>query len=129
MFTLIKTNLLNYGKLLMTSVLTITLMSCASTTTIRAIDSSDSTDRDVKIYLDGSYKGRGKIIHSDMKIVGSTTNVKFRKKGCQSNRYSFSRSEQLHVGALIGGIFFLFPFLWIMGYNPIHSYEFRCEGN
>ena len=105
------------------------LISCASTTTIRVTDQNDSIDRGVKIYLDGSYKGRGEIMHSDTKIIGSTTNVTLKKEGCRSASRSFSRSEQLQVGALVGGIFFLVPFLWVMGYNPIHSYEFECETN
>ena len=129
MFIFLKKGLLYYLRFFVTCLLITTLVSCASTTTIRAIDSSGSIDRGVKIYLDGSYRGKGEIIHSDTKIVGSTTTVNLKRKGCHSTSYSFSRSEQLHVGALIGGIFFLFPFLWVMEYNPTHSYEFQCEEN
>lgn len=119
--------ILKMHKLLTTSCLIIALVSCASTTTIRVTDESDSIDRDVKIYMDGSYKGKGEVIYSDTKVVGSTTRVTLKKKGCRNNTRSLSRSEQLQVGALIGGIFFLVPFLWIMGYNPMHSYEFQCD--
>jgi len=38
---------------------------------------------------------------------------------------SFSRDEEVDVGAIIGGIFFLFPFLWTMKYKPFHTYELK----
>ena len=104
-----------------------TLISCASTTTIRVTDSNDSIDKNVKIYLDGSYKGRGEVMYSDTKIVGSTTSVTLKKKGCRSNSHNLSRTEQLQVGALVAGFFVWVPLLWVMGYNPLHSYEFQCD--
>jgi hypothetical protein len=36
---------------------------------------------------------------------------------------SFSREEEADVGAIIGGIFVLVPFLWTMKYSPTHMYE------
>ena len=105
----------------------ISFISCTSTTTIRAIDKNGDIDRNVKIYTDGSYKGKGEVVYSDTKIVGSITSVNLRKKNCRSAQHNLSRSENLDVGALVGGIFFFVPFLWIMGYNPVHSYEFFCE--
>jgi hypothetical protein len=38
---------------------------------------------------------------------------------------ALSRNERADVGAIIGGIFLLFPFLWTMKYNPVHTYELR----
>ena len=114
-------------KFLITSCLITALVSCASTTTIRAIDQNGDVDKNVKIYVDGSYQGKGKISYSDSKIVGSTTKVKLKKEGCKSDVRNISRSEKIHIGALIGGFFFFVPFLWIMGYNPMHSYEFQCD--
>ena len=114
-------------RLIWAGFLTASLLSCSSTTTVRALDSGGSIDRDVKIYLDGSFKGKGEVMHSDTKIVGSATSVSLKKENCRSARHQFSRSEQLAVGPLIGGIFFFVPFLWVMGYNPVHSYEFQCE--
>ena len=102
-------------------------ISCASTTTIQAVDERGSVSQDVKIFVDGSYRGRGEVLHSDTKVVGSTTYITFRKDGCRSYNHNFSRSESLNVGALIGGIFLLIPLLWVMGYNPQHSYTFECE--
>lgn len=34
-----------------------------------------------------------------------------------------SRNEQVDVGAVVGGIFTWIPFLWVMGYDPMHTYE------
>lgn len=114
-------------RFLATVCLSAALISCASTTTIRAVDENGSIDRDAKIYIDGSYQGKGEILYSDTKIVGSTTSVNLKKEGCRVATYSLSRSEKLQVGALIGGIFSLVPLLWIMGYNPMHSYTLNCE--
>lgn len=115
------------SKLLTAVVLSVALLSCASTTTIKAVDQSGRVDRDVKIYMDGSLKGRGEIIYSDTKIVGSTTQVHLKKEGCDTNTFNLSRTEKLMAGALIGGLFIWIPLLWIMGYNPMHSYEFNCD--
>ena len=103
------------------------LVSCASTTTIRAIDSKDSVDKNVKIYLDGQYKGKGEVTHSDTKIIGATTLISLKKENCKTVNHTLARSERLQVGPLIAGIFFLVPLLWIMGYNPLHSYEYSCN--
>ena len=116
-------------KLLWLGFLTGTLISCASTTTIRVTDKKDSVDRQVKIYMDGSYQGSGEVQYSDTKIIGSTTDILLKKEGCRSQRQTLSRSEQFNVGAFIGGLFVWPVLLWVMGYNPLHSYEFQCEAN
>jgi hypothetical protein len=36
---------------------------------------------------------------------------------------ALSRNEEFNVGACIGGVLVLFPFLWIMNYKPEHTYE------
>jgi len=38
------------------------------------------------------------------------------------------RNEEFDVGACIGGVFLLVPFLWIMGYRPVHMLEMRPLG-
>jgi hypothetical protein len=49
--------------------------------------------------------------------------VKLEKEGYEDLNTSFSRTEQVDVGAIIGGLFFWIPFLWTMKYNPMHTYE------
>ena len=107
-------NLLLVGMFLLT-------VSCSSTTKI------SSSDREARIYVNGEYLGNGSAVYSDQKIVGSTNTVTIKKKGCRDNNYTFARSEELDVGACIGGVLAFAPFLWIMKYKPIHSYDFECD--
>lgn len=108
-------------KIVLVSILASFLVSaCSSTTMIK------STDPTVKIYVDDQLEGTGQVSHSDTKIVGSTTYVKFKKEGCETQTFSFSRSEEFDVGACIGGVLVLVPFLWIEKYRPMHEYEFSC---
>ena len=106
-------------KKLLSVLLSVILVSCSSSTVI-------NTDQDVTIYTDGQRIGKGSAVHSDTKTLGSTTQVTLKKKGCKDQNYIFSRSEQLDVGAVIGGCFVLLPWLWIQKYNPSRSYEFEC---
>ena len=96
------------------------LQSCSSTTLI------SSNDKDVKIYVDGMYVGKGSFTYSDTKIVGSSTSVMFKKDGCEDFTTIFTRSEEFDAGACAGGVFTLVPFLWIEKYRPVHNYEFEC---
>ena len=95
----------------------ILLTNCASTTMIQSIPG------DAKVYIDGQPMGKTPYAYTDTKIVGSTTMVKLEKEGYDQLNVTFSRSEQADVGAIIGGIFVLVPFLWTMKYNPVHEYE------
>jgi len=94
---------------------------CSSTTLVQ------SSDPAAKIYIDDEFKGTGSASHTDTKIVGSNTQVKLKKEGCETQTFNFSRNEDFDAGACAGGVFFLFPFLWIQKYRPIHSYEFSCQ--
>jgi hypothetical protein len=108
------------GRALVSVVCAFSLVACSSTTVIR------TTDPETKIYLDGEYRGTGSVVESNTRLVGSTTMVKLQKPGCAAKNVHFSRNEEVDVGALIGGIFLLVPFLWIMKYKPEHVYEYRC---
>ncbi|MBW3470288.1 PEGA domain-containing protein [Arthrospiribacter ruber] len=96
---------------------TIFFMSCSSTTLIQSNPSG------AKVYLNGEPVGTTPYSHSDSKIVGSTTSVKLEKDGYNPLNTSFSRNEEADVGAIIGGVFLLFPFLWTMKYKPSRTYE------
>jgi len=96
----------------------ILLESCASSTVIQ------SNPAGAKLYLNSAYAGTTPYTHTDTKIVGTTTFVRLEKEGYEPLNTSFSRSEQADVGAIIGGVFLLFPFLWTMKYNPSRIYEF-----
>lgn len=91
--------------------------SCASSTMI------ESSPSGAKVYINGESVGETPYKHRDTKIVGSNNAVKLEKEGFQTFETYFSRNEEADVGAIIGGIFFLVPFLWTMKYKPTHSYE------
>ena len=100
--------------ILATSIL---LASCVSSTLIQSIPPG------AKVYIDGEPAGITPYWYSDTKITGSVTNVDLLKEGFEPLLTSFSRTEQVDVGAIIGGLFVWVPFLWTMQYKPTHSYE------
>lgn len=95
----------------------ILLVSCSSKTLIQSNPSG------AKVYLNGEAVGTTPYTHEDTKVVGSTTIVKLEKEGYEPFNTSFSRNEKADVGAIIGGVFVLFPFLWTMKYKPERTYE------
>lgn len=96
--------------------------SCASTTII------NSNPQGAKVYMNQSFVGTTPYTHTDTKIVGSTTSVKLTKEGYEDFNTVLSRNEQVDAGAIVGGVFALIPFLWVMGYNPVHTYELTPVG-
>lgn len=104
-------------KLVCVILLAIVISGCASTTVL------NSNPNGATVYLNGEKVGTTPYTHTDTKIVGSTTTVQLKKDGYQDLTTTFSRNEDVNVGAVIGGLFVLFPFLWTMDYKPIHTYE------
>ncbi|MFN0030831.1 MAG: PEGA domain-containing protein [Flavobacteriales bacterium] len=92
------------------------LSSCSSTTMIQ------STPSGADVYMDGQPLGKTPVSYSDTKIVGSSTSVTLKKEGYADLNTTLTRDEKADVGAIIGGCFLLFPFLWTMEYNPTHNY-------
>jgi hypothetical protein len=96
---------------------------CPSTTVIRSIPSG------AKLYLNGQVAGKTPYLMTDSKFVGTRTTLRLEKPGYETFNGSISRTEELDMGACVGGVFFLIPFLWIMKYQPEHIYELeRKEG-
>lgn len=81
-----------------------------------------------KLYLNGEYVGTSPYTMSDTKMVGSTTTVRAEYPGYEPLSAAVQRNEEFSIGACIGGVFLLVPFLWIMGYKPTHTYELRPAG-
>jgi hypothetical protein len=92
---------------------------CASTTMIQSSPSG------AKLFLNGETVGTTPYSHTDTKIVGSTTHVRLEKEGYEPLNTAFSRDEEVDVGAIIGGLFVWVPFLWIMKYKPVRTYELK----
>ncbi|MBO0939649.1 PEGA domain-containing protein [Fibrella sp. HMF5335] len=102
---------------------TILISSCTSSTLI------NSQPTGAKLYVNGQYAGVTPYQYSDTKIVGSTTDLRLEKDGYEPLRVPLVRNERADGGAIIGGIFLLFPFLWTMKYDPEHTYELRTPGD
>ncbi len=100
--------------ILSTSIL---LSSCASTTLFQ------TTPAGAKLYMNNELVGNTPYTYSDTKIVGTTTVVKITADGYEDFNYVLKRNEEANVGAIIGGVFLLFPFLWVMDYKPMHTFE------
>ncbi|EIM76015.1 hypothetical protein A3SI_11659 [Nitritalea halalkaliphila LW7] len=91
--------------------------SCSSATLIQ------STPGGAKLYLNDELVGTTPHKHRDTRIVGSVTDVRLELEGYAPFYSYFARDEEVDVGAIIGGIFFLVPFLWTMKYKPSRMYE------
>ena len=99
------------------AILTATLLSCTSTTMIHTMPEG------AKVYMNDEFKGVTPYKHVDSAISGTVTPMTFRMDGYEEFYTNLNKNEQVDVGAVVGGIFFLFPFIWTMGYNPSHTYE------
>src|SRR4051812_13349113 len=99
-----------------------TLAGCASTTTIMSVPPG------ARIYLNGEPVGYTPFTMTDTKIVGSTTLVRLELPGYETTNGWITRNEEFDPGACVGGVFLLFPFLWIEGYAPLHTFEMRPMG-
>ena len=100
-----------------TLALSLALAGCSSTTMIR------SNVPGAQVFLDGQYVGNTPYAMTDTKIVGSSTQVRIVAPGYAPTTATITRNEQFSVGACIGGVFLLVPFLWIMEYKPDHLYQ------
>ncbi|HET9136697.1 MAG TPA: PEGA domain-containing protein [Candidatus Kapabacteria bacterium] len=98
------------------------LSSCSSTTVIH------SRPEGAKLYMDHEYMGMTPYTYSDTKIVGSSTSIRLVMDGYDTFEGVLVRSERPDVGAIIGGIFVFVPFLWVMQYNPYHTYDLFPAG-
>jgi len=92
------------------------LLGCASSTLIK------SNPPGAKLYLDGQVQGETPYTYSDKAAAGTMRTVTLKYEGYKDFNGTIKR-EQLSVGALIGGIFLLVPFIWILEYPPQYNFE------
>ncbi|PWH86177.1 PEGA domain-containing protein [Brumimicrobium oceani] len=93
--------------------------SCASTTLINSIPAG------AKVYVNNEPVGTTPHAYTDTKITGSTNYIQLKKEGYETLRTTFTRSEEIDPGAIVGGIFLIVPFLWTMKYKPTRIYELQ----
>ena len=99
------------------TILSSSLMSCSSTTRIVSHPS------DAKVYVDGAMVGTSPYKHKDFAVSGAAKQVELKKEGYEDFETIMKKNERAHVGAIIGGLFLLFPFIWVVQYDKEHNYE------
>lgn len=97
--------------------------SCSSTTTIK------SSPDNAKLYLNDEYVGTTPYKHTDTKVLGSVTHIRIEKNGYETFTTIMVKDEEVNPGAIVGGLFLLFPFIWTLEYKPNHFYELKEVGN
>ena len=114
-----RTNILKSGAVIMAMImLTGSIISCSSTTMI-------SSNPPGELYINGELKGTTPYKHSDTSASGAEREIVIKVEGYEDFNGVLKRNEQVNVGAVVGGVFFLFPFIWTMGYNPTHLYNLQ----
>lgn len=107
------------------SVLSIGLVAapgCKSSITI------NSVPQGATLYIDGQRVGQTPYVQTDAAIVGSSKSVKLEMAGFQTLDGAFEKDGDANIGAIIAGVFFLFPFLWTLDYPEQVTYELQPIG-
>lgn len=97
--------------------------SCASSTTIGVIPRSVEAE----IYADGKYIGDAPAVLRDSKISGAGTMITIEAEGYEHYKAYIEKSDHINMGALVGGIFLVVPYIWIMGYEPYYEFYLTEE--
>jgi len=92
------------------------LFGCASTTLIK------SNPPGAKLQVDGQSVGETPYFYTDKAAAGTVKTVTLKKEGYKDSN-SLIRREKLSVPALIGGIFLIVPFVWILEYPSQYNFE------
>ena len=103
-------------KLIASTMVILFLFGCASATVIK------SNPPGAKLYLNGQSMGETPYTYADRAAAGTMRTVTLKYEGYKDFNGTIKR-EQLSVGALIGGIFLLIPFIWILEYPPLYNFE------
>jgi hypothetical protein len=92
------------------------LIGCASTTLIK------SNPPGAKLHVDGQVVGETPHFYTDKAVAGTVKKVTLKKEGYKDFNGSIER-EKLSIPALIGGIFLLVPFVWLLEYPSRYSFK------
>ena len=99
------------------------MSSCASSTFI------ESYPNGADLYLNGEAVGQTPYEMRDTKPMFSSTSVRIEKEGYRTFYTTITRDEEADVGAIIGGVFFFFPFIWAFKYKPTRFYKLVPESD
>jgi hypothetical protein len=78
------------------------------------------------VFIDNIKVGVTPMRYSDTAIAGTAKALKLEKEGYESFETVIRKSE-FEWGPCIGGIFVLFPFIWILGYPETYEFELNPE--
>jgi hypothetical protein len=106
-----------FAVLLSFIILASSLMSCSSSTKLT------SYPPDAKVYIDGAFKGTTPYNHKDQSISGSQKSLEIKKEGYDDFQTILKKKGRAHGGAIVGGIFLLIPFIWVVQYDIEYKYE------
>ncbi len=104
---------------LLISSLILFLVSCASTTIIKA------NVPHAAVYVDNHYVGQAPVAYSDIKVAGSSSVVRIEASGYKPLTATIKRTEEVNPAALAGTILILVPVLWITDYRKSYSFELK----
>jgi hypothetical protein len=110
----------NLSKVIAISLAIVFLFSACSSTTL-----IDSYPSNAELFLNGEAIGHTPYYMTDTKILGSCTSVKIQKENYKDFYTTICKTEEADPGAIVGGFFFYFPFLWAMKYKPTHFYKLQ----
>jgi hypothetical protein len=94
------------------------VLGCASTTLIK------SNPPGAKLQVDGQVMGATPHFYTDKAVAGTVRTVTLKKEGYRDFN-GYIRREKLSVPALIGGIFLIVPFAWILEYSSQYNFEMQ----
>jgi len=97
--------------------------SCTSSTLIT------SEPKGAKLYIDSEYVGDTPYVMADQKFTTTCTQIKIEKTGFETINTQICKDEQIDIGAAISGVFLYIPWLWILGYSPVHEYTLKSTAN
>jgi hypothetical protein len=103
-------------KLIALSMVFFFLLGCASTTLIK------SNPPGAKLQVDGQVMGETPYFYTDKAAAGTVKTVTLRKEDYKDFN-GYIKREKLSVPALIGGIFLIVPFVWILEYPSQYNFE------
>lgn len=106
---------------LVMAMLPVLLTGCSSSTMLR------SNPTGATVFVDGERLGQTPVQFSSTAIVGTSHQVRLELPGYQTTNAQFSRNGDANIGAIIGGIFVLFPFLWTLDYRNSYTFELQPE--
>ena len=94
------------------------LFGCASTTLLK------SNPPGAKLQVDGQVVGETPQFYTDKAVAGTSKTVTLKKEGYKDFD-GYIKRDEFSVPNLIGGIFLLVPFVWILEYPS--QYTFNME--